>query len=211
MKAKKILKGAVLSVFAALVITSGVFAVDYADCTGEPGKKFPNITISEDETSFTLTAGRYGHGVGMSQRGAQQQASEGKKKYTEILDFYYPGAKLRRYTGESAALPTPDPLLGETPGPIPTATPRPTLMPVTTAETGLPEGAWMATVENIDDDSSLNLREKPSAGSKVLRRLYKHQPLIVLEEAEVPGWARVKTDVVEGYVMLSFLQKAEKE
>ena len=169
------------------------------------------ITISEDETSFTLTAGRYGHGVGMSQRGAQQQASEGKKKYTEILDFYYPGAKLRRYTGESAALPTPDPLLGETPGPIPTATPRPTLMPVTTAETGLPEGAWMATVENIDDDSSLNLREKPSAGSKVLRRLYKHQPLIVLEEAEVPGWARVKTDVVEGYVMLSFLQKAEKE
>ena len=169
------------------------------------------ITISEDETSFTLTAGRYGHGVGMSQRGAQQQASEGKKKYTEILDFYYPGAKLRRYTGESAALPTPDPLLGETPGPIPTATPRPTLMPVTTAETGLPEGAWMATVENIDDDSSLNLREKPSAGSKVLRRLYKHQLLIVLEEAEVPGWARVKTDVVEGYVMLSFLQKAEKE
>ena len=169
------------------------------------------ITVSEDETSFALTAGRYGHGVGMSQRGAQQQASEGKKKYTEILDFYYPGAKLRRYTGESAALPTPDPLLGETPGPIPTATPRPTLMPVTTAETGLPEGAWMATVENIDDDSSLNLREKPSAGSKVLRRLYKHQPLIVLEEAEVPGWARVKTDVVEGYVMLSFLQKAEKE
>ena len=169
------------------------------------------ITVSEDETSFTLTAGRYGHGVGMSQRGAQQQASEGKKKYTEILDFYCPGAKLRRYTGESAALPTPDPLLGETPGPIPTATPRPTLMPVTTAETGLPEGAWMATVENIDDDSSLNLREKPSAGSKVLRRLYKHQPLIVLEEAEVPGWARVKTDVVEGYVMLSFLQKAEKE
>ena len=49
MKAKKILKGAVLSVFAALVITSGVFAVNYADCTGEPGKKFPNITISEDD------------------------------------------------------------------------------------------------------------------------------------------------------------------
>jgi hypothetical protein len=34
MKAKKILKGAVLSVFAALVITSGGFAVNYADCTG---------------------------------------------------------------------------------------------------------------------------------------------------------------------------------
>ena len=38
-----------------------------------------------------------------------------------------------------------------------------------------------------------------------------HEQLIVLEEAEVPGWARVKTDVVEGYVMLSFLQKTEQE
>ena len=73
----------------------------------------------------------------------------------------------------------------------------------------VPEGAWMATVENIDDDSTLNLREKPSAGSKVLRRLYKHQQLIVLEEAEVTGWVRVKTDVCEGYVMASFLQKTE--
>ena len=79
-------------------------------------------------------------------------------------------------------------------------------MPVTEP---LPEGAWLATVENIDDDSTLNLREKPSAGSKVLRRLYKHQQLIVLEEAEVAGWVHVKTDVAEGYVMYSFLQKTE--
>ena len=164
------------------------------------------ITVTETGNSFTLTAGRYGHGVGMSQRGAQYQASEGKKTYKQILDFYYPGAKLKQYAGESAPLPTPDPLLGETPGPIPTATPRPTLMPVTES---LPEGAWLASVENIDDDSTLNLREKPSAGSKVLRRLYKHQPLIVLEEAEVTGWVRVRTDVIEGYVMYSFLQKTE--
>ena len=166
------------------------------------------ITVEETEDSFTLTAGRYGHGVGMSQRGAQYQASEGKRTFRQILDFYYPGAKLRQYTGNSGPLPTPDPLLGETPGPVPTATPRPTLMPVTEP---LPEGAWLATVENIDDDSSLNLREKPSAGSKVLRRLYRHQPLIVLEEAEVTGWVRVRTDVIEGYVMYSFLQNAEPE
>ena len=164
------------------------------------------VTVTEEAESFTLTAGRYGHGVGLSQRGAQYQAAEGKKKYTEILNFYYPGARLKRYTGQSAPLPTPDPVLGNTPGPIPTTTPRPTLMPVT--ET-VPEGAWLAAVENIDDDSTLNLREKPSAGSKVIRRLYKHQQLIVLEEAEVAGWVRVKTDVCEGYVMASFLQKAE--
>ena len=164
------------------------------------------VTVTESDRDFTLTAGRFGHGVGMSQRGAQYQASEGNKSFREILDFYYPGAKLKRYAGEPAPMPTPDPILGETPGPVPTATPRPTLMPVTEE---LPEGAWLATVENIDDDSTLNLREKPSAGAKILRRLYKHQPLIVLEEAEVTGWVRVRTDVIEGYVMYSFLQKAE--
>ena len=167
------------------------------------------ITVSEDEQGFTLTAGRYGHGVGMSQRGAQYQASKGKKKFKEILDFYYPGAKLKRYEGEAPLPPTPDPLLGVTPGPIPTATPRPTLMPVTADS--LPEGAWLATVEHIDDDSTLNLREKPSAGSKVVRRLYKHQQLIVLEEAEVAGWLHVKTDVIEGYVMMSCLEKADEK
>lgn len=36
---------------------------------------------------------RYGHGVGLSQRGAQQAASEGLS-YRQILSFYYPGATL---------------------------------------------------------------------------------------------------------------------
>ena len=165
------------------------------------------ISVSEDETSFTLTAGRYGHGVGMSQRGAQYMASEGKKTFKQILDFYYPGVKIKRYREDTVPPPTPDPVLGETPGPAPTATPRPTLMPVTG---DLPENAWLATVEHIDDDSTLNLREKPSAGAKIVRRLYKHQTLVVLEEAEVAGWVKVKTDAVEGYVMVSFLQIKEE-
>ncbi len=167
------------------------------------------VTVTEDETSFTLKAGRFGHGVGMSQRGAQQMASKGEKTFKQILDFYYPGSKLKRYKGEAAPLPTPDPVIDETPGPIPTATPKPTMMPVT--EDNLPEGAWLATVEHIDDDSTLNMREKPSAGSKILLRLYKHQKLIVLEEAEVIGWLHVKTDVIEGYVMMSFLENVEEK
>ena len=164
------------------------------------------ITFTETGESFILRSGRFGHGVGMSQRGAQQMASEGGKTFREILAFYYPGATIKRYEGEAAPLPTPDPVLAETPGPVPTATPRPTLMPVTEE---LPEGAWLASVENIDEDSTLNLREQPSAGARILMRLYRHQKLIVLEEAEVLGWVRVKTDAAEGYVMMSFLQKAE--
>ncbi len=162
------------------------------------------VTLAESETSFTLTAGRFGHGVGLSQRGAQQMAKAGGKAFHEILSFYYPGAEIKKYAGEPASLPTPDPRLAAAPGPAPTATPRPTLMPVTA---NLPEGAWMASVENIDADSSLNLRAQPSTGAEILMRLYLHQPLIVLEESEVPGWVHVRTDQAEGYVMLSFLRE----
>ena len=160
------------------------------------------ITLKEDETSFTLIAGRYGHGVGLSQRGAQQMAREGEKTFKEILSFYFPGAKLKEYAGETAPLPTPPPMLARNPGPAPTATPRPTLMPVTEEP---PEGALRAKVENIADDSTLNLRAQPSAGAEILMRLYRHQELMVLEKSDVPGWVHVKTDVIEGYVMESFL------
>lgn len=160
------------------------------------------ITLKEDETSFTLIAGRYGHGVGLSQRGAQQMAREGEKTFKEILSFYFPGAKLKEYAGETAPLPTPPPMLARDPGPAPTATPRPTLMPVTEEP---PEGALRAKVENIADDSTLNLRAQPSAGAEILMRLYRHQELMVLEKSDVPGWVHVKTDVIEGYVMESFL------
>lgn len=162
------------------------------------------VTLTEDENAFTLISARYGHGVGLSQRGAEYQAKKDNRGFEEILSFYYPGAKLKQYSGESAPLPTPDPALAVTPGPAPTATPRPTLMPVTE---DLPEGAWLAEVENIDDDSSLNLRAEPSPAAEILMRLFRHQKLIVLENAEVDGWAKVRTDAIEGYVMLSFLQK----
>ena len=165
------------------------------------------VTLSEDDSAFTLRSGRYGHGVGMSQRGAQYQASKDNRSFEEILAFYYPGAKLKQYNGEAVPLPTPDPALAVAPGPAPTATPRPTLMPVTE---NLPEGAWLASVENIDDDSTLNLRAEPSPAAEILMRLFRHQKLIVLENAEIDGWVKVKTDAIEGYVMLSFLQPAKK-
>ena len=159
------------------------------------------ITLKEDEESFTLTAGRFGHGVGLSQRGAQQMA-RAEKKFSEILSFYFPGSVIKKYTGQPGPLPTPPPLLAQDPGPAPTATPRPTLMPVTEE---LPEGARLAVVEHIADDSTLNLRAKPSAGAEIIMRLYRHQRLIVLGQADVPGWVRVKTDTAEGFVMESFL------
>ncbi len=47
------------------------------------------LTIEETENSWDLYHRRYGHGVGMSQRGAQARANAGQT-YKEILSFYYP-------------------------------------------------------------------------------------------------------------------------
>ena len=165
------------------------------------------ITVKEEKDAFLLSSGRYGHGVGMSQRGAQWMAGHYGKNFQEILAFYFPGSVIKRAPFGQAVLPTPDPVLAETPGPAATPTPRPTLMPVTADD--LPEGAWLASVEKIDDDSSLNLRAEPSASGEILMRLYKHQQLIVLETCEDPVWVHVRTDAIEGYVMVSFLEKVE--
>lgn len=47
------------------------------------------ITVEETETGWNIYHRRYGHGVGMSQRGAQTRAKAGQT-YQQILSFYYP-------------------------------------------------------------------------------------------------------------------------
>ena len=166
------------------------------------------VTLVEQDDVFILESRRYGHGVGMSQRGAQWMASKYGKTYGEILAFYYPGMTLMKAPSGSAVLPTAPAELVETPGPAATATPRPTLMPTTLTD-DLPEGSYLAEITGIEDNSSVNLREEPNTSATVLRRLYKSQQLIVLPDCEEEGWAHVKTDVLDGYVMSSFLQKVE--
>ena len=46
---------------------------------------------------FHIYGGGYGHGVGMSQNGAQGMAQEGKN-YQEILKFFYDGVEIREAT-----------------------------------------------------------------------------------------------------------------
>lgn len=157
-------------------------------------------------SAFMFESRRFGHGVGLSQRGAQQMASKYGMTCSQILAFYYPGMEVMMYTGEKQPMPTPDMNLMATPEPTPSPTPRPTLMPVTKEK--LPRGAYIAVVSNISEESSLNLRESPSLSSEILRRLYKNQELIVLKDTK-DGWSKVKTDVIEGYVRSEYLQTAE--
>ena len=179
----------------------GVLGLSISDSDNEM------LSITETDTHYLLQARRYGHGVGMSQRGAQWMAGQYGKQFTEILSFYYPGMTLMRVQSGAPVLPTAPVVLAATPAPPATPTPRPTLMPVTADN--LPEGAYLAQVMHIDDDSSLNLRQEPTQAAEILRRLYKYQKLIVLETCEDPAWVKVRTDVMEGYVMQSFLERME--
>ena len=52
-----------------------------------------NIEISETEGGFLFSVTGYGHGVGMSQYGAETLAAAGST-YDEILKWYYTGAEL---------------------------------------------------------------------------------------------------------------------
>lgn len=59
------------------------------------GLRSSNFTISFADDKFTFTVKGYGHGVGMSQTGADYMAKQGSN-YEEILLHYYSGATLQK-------------------------------------------------------------------------------------------------------------------
>ncbi len=165
------------------------------------------VSVEETDDAFAVSFRRYGHGVGMSQRGAQQMADKYGFDYRRILSFYYPGLELKKYPTVAALREEMPVAYLSTPGPVPTATPRPTLMPVSAVPQ---EGQWMVTVTGISSTSSLNLRSVPDTSGEVLKQLYYGQKLLVLERAK-DGWLHVRTDAVEGYVMEKFVQPLPKQ
>lgn len=52
------------------------------------------FSISQDGENYILTGGGYGHGIGMSQNGANQMAKSGKT-YCEILTKFYSGVEIK--------------------------------------------------------------------------------------------------------------------
>lgn len=59
------------------------------------GLRSANFAVSFADGKFTFMVKGYGHGVGMSQTGAQYMAKEGAT-YGQILSWYYPTAKLTK-------------------------------------------------------------------------------------------------------------------
>ena len=52
------------------------------------------FTIAKSGENYIIEGGGYGHGIGMSQNGANEMAKTGKT-YRDILQFFYQGAKVK--------------------------------------------------------------------------------------------------------------------
>lgn len=159
------------------------------------------ISILEKENAFVIQFRRYGHGVGMSQRGAEWMAKNYNWNHEQILRFYYPGTSLEKRLIKQETLPSLSAAFLTTPGPAPTATPRPTLMPQSEKPKS---GQSIVHVTGIGTNSSLNLRAKPDYLGEIITRLYYGQELLVIRRLE-DGWLEVKTDAVQGFIREEFV------
>ena len=144
--------------------------------------KNETIEVVETVGGFRLTARRFGHGVGMSQRGAQQMAAEGMT-YDRILEFYYPGLTRTRYTMTRTILPAID---GTQSAPE--------------EETG---DAKVAVVTLSNPLDSLNLRREPSTSSAVLATIPHGTQVTLLEMGA--AWSRVQVGTLSGYVSNEYI------
>lgn len=144
--------------------------------------KNETLTVTETVGGYKLTARRFGHGVGMSQRGAQQMANEGIS-YDQILEFYYPGLTRTRYTMTRTLLAAID---GTTQTPD---------EPVTDAKIAV------ITLQNPLD--SLNLRQQASTASPVLARMPHGTQVNLLEK--LGDWSKIQYGTLTGYVMTGYL------
>ncbi|MDD5836124.1 MAG: stage II sporulation protein D [bacterium] len=55
-----------------------------------------DFTLQEDQDNIIITTKGYGHGVGMSQYGANAMAKNGAS-YQDILQFYYQGTEIKKF------------------------------------------------------------------------------------------------------------------
>ncbi len=159
-------------------------------------------SVTKTDTGFLVEARRYGHGTGMSQRGAMYMAQLGYT-YAQILAFYFEGCERVRYTLTNTIL-----------SPVVSGKES---YEVTTEETPAElEGedeikeeteTIQATVTTVS--GSLNLRAGASTTSKILKQIPKGTVISVLEKGD--EWCCVTYNGMTGYVMMKYLTFMEAE
>ena len=163
---------------------------------GINGSDYELIQVLSGQGSFTLETRRFGHGVGMSQRGAQRMAGHYGMDWTEILGFYYPGMSLEKISWSRPALEALEGISDTAPAPSPTPAPLPELS----------EGEYYAKVVLHGDSDALNIRKGPSTGTAVLDRFEEGRRVIVSSPEDENGWVKIRTAELNGYVKAYYLE-----
>ncbi len=145
------------------------------------------VSTVNNTDSIRIEMRRYGHGVGMSQRGAEWMAGKYNAGYKDILAFYYPGMELvsvQWKEKEPAKL-----------APLPIAA-----QPVLPA---LEPGESYAYVQLSSASSTLNVRKEPHTDADIVGTLSNRSRIIVTSCEN--GWAKIRTSELDGYVSMNFI------
>lgn len=145
--------------------------------------------VERDDSQFVIRAARYGHGIGMSQRGAQQMANMGYT-YDQILGFYYEGCERIQYTFTHTILPP----VGTGDDPIVN-----TEAPATIA----PDSGCTARVQLTGASDVLPLRYTPSENGKILICVSNGSSVNVLDYGS--SWTLIQYGQINGYVPTALL------
>lgn len=147
-------------------------------------------SVKTSGSNWILQARRYGHGVGMSQRGAMQMASMGYS-YDQILGFYYVDSVRVQYTFTHTIL-SPVESGGDD---VLTSTEEPAEI------TG--GNAYTATVKLISNGDRLAIRASADENGQILTSLANGALVNVISRGE--NWTQVKYGAIVGYVQTSAL------
>lgn len=148
-------------------------------------------TITATASGYTVQARRFGHGTGMSQRGAMRMGELGYR-YDQILSFYFSGCRMVPYTfvrtilsemgsGASTSILTAD---------------TPALPPSTSASTGV--------IQTASASGEVALRVAPDSTADIITGLT--QGTAVTVHAVYGDWYLVTCGILHGYVQKEGLQ-----
>lgn len=174
-----------------LTLTCNIFTeLETALGLGINGSANELWSVKQSGSNWILQARRYGHGVGMSQRGAMQMASMGYT-YDQILGFYYENSVRVQYTFTHTIL-SPVESGGDD---VLTSTEEPAEI------TG--GDAYTATVKLIANDDRLAIRSSASESGQILTSLVNGALVSVISRGD--SWTQVKYGDIVGYVQTSAL------
>jgi SpoIID/LytB domain protein len=140
------------------------------------------VWVDEKDGAITVTFRRWGHGIGMSQRGAKVMAQNYSMDCEDILYFYYPGTSLQTVT---LADKTGDGIDAEEPG----------------EQWDTPVG--QAAIKLSSTSSTLNMRKSPTTSSSILTQL-KNGALVDIY-FQTGAWTAIGYGSYRGYVMTTYL------